>query len=100
MQHPNIDEEELAGREELLRLLEEASGRPLRSRAAVREYLDELEQRRAQESVVAQRWRAAKILTLGLLGALALLQYYFLDIMVQMVSVPQLTIFVRVAKVL
>jgi hypothetical protein len=100
MQHPVIDENELVGREELLRLLEEASGRPLRSRAAVREYLDEVAQRHARKSKAAGRWRTAKAVTLATLGVLALLQYYFLDIMVQMVTMPQLTIFVRVAKVL
>lgn len=100
MQHPLIDEAELVGREELLRLLEQASGRPLRSRAAVREYLDELAQRRSQTSAAARRWRTAKAATLAALGVLALLQYYFLDVMLQMVTLPQLTVFVRVAKVL
>lgn len=95
-----INEDELVAREELLRLLEERSGRPLRSRGAVRRYLDELAQHHAAASRLGERWRAAKTMALGILGVLALLQYYFLDIMVQVVSVPQLTVFVRIAQVL
>jgi len=85
-------------REELLRLLEESSGRPLRTREDIRAYLAELEARRADTDAKVRRWQRAKALTLAVLGAFALLQYYFLDVMVQMLAMPQMTFFVGSAS--
>jgi len=82
-----IDEEQLIGRDELLRVLEETSGRPLRSRIAVRAY-------------PAEGWRTAKVVTLGVLGAFALLQYYLLDVLVQVAAMPHITVFVRAGQLL
>jgi hypothetical protein len=96
MEEPDLLDE----REELLQLLERSSGRPLRTRAEVRAYLEELAERRAKADTRAARWQTAKVLTLSVLGAFALLQYYLLDVMLQVMSLPQLTVFVRTSKFL
>lgn len=81
-------------------MLEQSSGRPLRTRADVRAYLNELAERSNATDKAVQRWQTAKVMTLGVLGAFAVLQFYFLDVMLQMISIPQLTVFVATSKIL
>ena len=95
-----MDQTELLEREELLRLLEQSSGRPLRTRAEVRAYLDELIERRTRADKAAQRWQTAKVVTLGVLGAFALVQFYWFDLMLQVMAIPQITVFVRASRLL
>jgi hypothetical protein len=72
-------------REALLQYLEQLSGRSIRTRAELDDYLNELEARAqaAQPRRAGRRWSIAKHATLGVGLLIALLQYYLIDIYVQ-----------------
>lgn len=90
-----VSAESAASREELVRALEALSGRKIRTREDVKALL-------AETAAAPQRnaagWNTAKSLTLLALLGFAALQYYVLDVMVQIASLPQLTVFVAPAQ--
>ena len=78
-------------REELLEYLEQLSGRSMRTRAELEDYLSELRARAraAQPRAVARRWSVAKHATLAVGLLIALLQYYLIDVYVQIESLQR-----------
>lgn len=93
-QHQAVSESDLAAREDLLRFLEQSSGRRIRTKEDIRSYIEELS-RRSTDDRAARRWQKAKTLTLAVLGVFAILQYFVIDTLLQIVSMPQLTVFVH-----
>jgi hypothetical protein len=83
----------MASREDLLHYLEEISGRSIRTRADVEQYVEQMSAAKAKESA-ARRWQVAKTAVLLILVTAAALQYYLLDIMLQMASLRHITFFV------
>jgi len=83
--------------EELIRQLEETTGRTFRSREDVRRFAEEyLRERQAQLDRISSRWRMVKQIALFASLALAFLQYYLVDTLYQIVSLRETTVFVPV----
>ncbi len=80
-----------ASREALLEHLEQLSGRSIRSRAQLEDYLNELKSRTpaAQASRPARAWAAAKHAALAAGLLIAVLQYYLMDVYVQIESLQR-----------
>jgi len=80
-----------ASRDELLQHLEQLSGRSLRTRADLDAYLTELRARKLgpQPTRAQRRWSALKHATLGVGLLIAVLQYYLIDIYVQILSLQR-----------
>lgn len=83
-----------AAREDLVRHLEELTGRQIRTREDVEVVLKEAAARDPASEASARRWNVAKSITLFVLLGLAGVQYYLLDVFVQIASLPRLTVFV------
>jgi hypothetical protein len=92
-----VSEKEPESHEELVRHLEKLSGRPIRTREDVREYLKEIAARKASDDPSVQRWKMAKHATLLVVLSAAFLQYYFLDVALQIMSLRAVTYFVPVS---
>jgi hypothetical protein len=93
---PNID-----NREELLRHLEELTGRSFHSRDDVRHYVDEM--RRQEFELLARKghlWSTVKQSALLALFVVAFLQYYFVDTLYQISTLQQVQVFVPVRALL
>lgn len=58
----------------------------------LRQYIDEIDGRRPEEERGVRNWRAARRSTLLLLVALFGLQYYFFDIYLTIMTLPQLSL--------
>jgi hypothetical protein len=84
-------------REELLRHLEKLTGRTLRTRADIAAYVREIRLRSAADQPSVQRWLKAKKVTLIALFAFGVIQYYLLDVMLEIASMRTTTYFVPVA---
>jgi hypothetical protein len=78
-----------SSRGELLAEIEGALGRPLRTRAEVRAYLDELKARRAPPRPADRRWAIARHASLAVGLLIAVLQYYLIDIYVQIFAMQR-----------
>jgi hypothetical protein len=89
--------QESEAREELIRGLEQLSGRTIRTREDVREVLKEISARKAGDDPSVQRWKTAKRVTLLVVLSAAFLQYYFLDVALQIMSLREMTYFVPVS---
>ena len=85
--------QESESREELIRHLEKQSGRAIRTREDVREVLEEISARKASDDPSVQRWKAAKRVTLLVTLSAAFLQYYFMDVALQIMSLRELVHF-------
>lgn len=83
-------------REELVQHLEELTGRTLRTRADIQAYVREVAERKPSEQPAVRRWHWAKKATLIALLAFGVIQYYVLDVMLQIASMPSNTYFVPV----
>ncbi|SRR6266540_786790 len=84
-------------REELLKHLEDLTGRTFRTREDVRNFVvTTLAQEKEKQTRLARVWRAIKHTTLLLLAVLAFVQYYLMDTLLQMTSLRGLTVFVPV----
>ena len=81
-------------REELIEHLEQASGRRIRTREDIKAYLDEVAARKATDDPSVRRWQQAKTITLIGLATVAFVQYYMMDVMVQILSLRETTVFV------
>ena len=84
-------------REELLQHLEKLTGRTLKTRADIAAYVREVRLRSAADQPSVQRWLKAKKITLITLFAFSVIQYYLLDVMLEITSMPSTTYFVPVA---
>ena len=80
-----------ASREELLRHLDQLAGRSIRTRAELEAYLDELKARGEPAPVkpLDRRWAIAKQAVLGFGLLIAVLQYYLIDIYVEILSMQR-----------
>ena len=81
-------------REELVQHLEKLTGRTLRTREDIQAYVREVSARKATDQPSVRRWLNAKKITLIALLALSVLQYYILDVLLQIASIRTPTYFV------
>ena len=81
-------------REELIQHLEKLTGRTLKTREDIGAYVREVAARRAADQPSVRRWLKAKNATLVGLLAFGVIQYYVLDVMLEIVSMPTTTFFV------
>ena len=81
-------------REELIQHLEKLTGRTLKTREDIAAYVREVSARRASDQPSVQRWLKAKKATLIALLAFGVIQYYILDVMLEIVSMRSTTFFV------
>jgi hypothetical protein len=91
-----VVEKEPATREELVQHLEKLTGRTLRTRADIQAYVREVAARKAADQPSVRRWLKAKKVTLFALLAFSVMQYYILDVMLEIVSLRSTTYFVPV----
>ena len=84
-------------RQELIEYLEQVSGRRIRTREDIKAYLDEVAARKAADEPSVRRWQQAKTITLIGLATFAFVQYYMMDVMVQILSLRETTVFVPVS---
>jgi hypothetical protein len=76
---------------ELLAHLEQLSGRKINSRQDISDYVSEVS-RKAEAT--RSKWQYLKNALLGAFLIIAILQYYFIDVQLQILSQPSLTVFV------
>lgn len=81
-------------REELVQHLEKLTGRTLRTRAEIQAYVREVSDRKATDEPSVRRWLNAKRITLIALLAFGVVQYYVLDVLLEIVSMRTTTYFV------
>ena len=79
------------GDRELVAELERLSGRQIRSREDIAAYVAEISQR-AQDKHL--KWQSFKNAALCGLLVIAVLQYYYLDVALEILAQPSLTVFV------
>ncbi len=89
-------------REELFLYLDQLAGRSIRTRAELESYLKELKAREvpAQAKPQEQRWATVKHALLGVGLLIAVLQYYLIDVYVQILALQRLQVFNPVQPVL
>ena len=78
-------------REELLKFLEEVSGRKLRTREDVRRYLEEIAAKARDENLAVRFWQTVKQATWLFMVIFAFLQYYYMDVLSEIASIRQVT---------
>ena len=83
-------------REELVQHLEQLTGRTLKTRADIQAYVREAAKRKAADQPSVRRWARVKKGTLIALLAFGVIQYYVLDVMLEIASLPSNTYFVPV----
>ena len=81
-------------REELIQHLEKLTGRTLKTREDIAAYVREVSARKAADQPSVQRWLKVKKVTLIALLAFGAIQYYILDVMLEIVSMRSSTFFV------
>lgn len=81
-------------REELVQHLEKLTGRTLRTRADIQAYVREVSERKASDLPSVRRWLNAKRITLVALLAFGVVQYYILDVLLEITSMRTTTYFV------
>ena len=81
-------------REELVQHLEKLTGRSLRTREDIQAYVREVAARKAVDKPSVRRWLKLKKVTLAALLAFGIMQYYILDVMLEIVSIRSTTFFV------
>jgi hypothetical protein len=89
-----VTETEPETREELVQHLEKLTGRTLRTRADIQAYVREVAARKAADDPAVRRWLTAKKITLIVLLGFGVMQYYILDVLLEIVSMPSTTFFV------
>jgi len=83
-------------REELVQHLEQLTGRTLKTRAEIQAYVREAAARKAADQPSVRRWLRVKKGTLMALLAFGVIQYYVLDVMLEIASMRTNTYFVPV----
>jgi hypothetical protein len=81
-------------RDELVQHLEKLTGRTLRTREDIQAYVKEVSARKAGDEPSVRRWLKLKKVTLVALLAFGVMQYYMLDVMLEIVSMRSITFFV------
>jgi hypothetical protein len=81
-------------RNELVQHLETLTGRTLKTRQDVRSYVREVSARKATDAPPVRRWLKAKKITLIALLGFSVMQYYILDVLLEIVSLRTTTYFV------
>ena len=81
-------------REELVEHLEKLTGRTLRTRADIQAYVREVSARKAADQPSVRRWLNAKRITLVALLAFGVIQYYILDVLLEITAMRTTTFFV------
>ena len=89
-----MTEREPETREELVQHLEKLTGRTLRTREDIQAYVREVAARKAADDPAVRRWLTAKKITLIVLLGFGVMQYYILDVLLEIVSMPTTTFFV------
>jgi hypothetical protein len=89
-----VSEREAESREELIQHLEKLTGRSLKTREDIQAYVREVSARKATDQPSVRRWLTVKKATLVALLAFGVIQYYMLDVMLEIVSMPTTTFFV------
>ena len=89
-----MSEREPESREELIQHLEKLTGRSLNTREDIQAYVRELAARKATDEPSVRRWLTVKKATLIALLAFGVIQYYMLDVMLEIVSMRTTTYFV------
>jgi hypothetical protein len=92
-----VREKEPETREELVQHLERLTGRTLRTREDIQSYVREVAERRAADQPAVRRWIKAKKVTLVALLAFGVMQYYILDVLLEIMSMRSTTFFVPAA---
>jgi hypothetical protein len=88
-----MSEYHAGSREQLVDYLEQVSGRTIRTRADLEAYLNELRAGAAAPRPVARRWTIARNALLGAALLIALLQYYLIDVYVEIASLQHVQFF-------
>jgi hypothetical protein len=83
-------------REELVQHLEKLTGRTFKTREDIQAYVREVSTRKPHHDPSVKRWVKVKHITLAALLAYGVIQYYILDIMLEIVSIQGPTFFVPV----
>jgi hypothetical protein len=81
-------------RDELVQHLEKLTGRSFRTREDIQAYVREVSGRKAADQPSVRRWLKLKKVTLVALLAFGVMQYYILDVMLEIVSMRSTTFFV------
>jgi hypothetical protein len=81
-------------REELLQYLESLTGRTLRTREDIQSYVREVATRKAADEPSVRRWLKVKRLALIALLAFSVMQYYILDVLLEIASMRNTTFFI------
>ena len=81
-------------REELVQHLEKVAGRALKTREDIQSYVREASARKAADKPALQRWLKVKRVTLIGLLAFSVMQYYILDVLLEIASMRTTTYFV------
>lgn len=76
---------------DLLSQLERATGRQIRSREDISQYVDELSAKGIEQRAKSRLFKSVALVTLLLFSAA---QYYYIDVQLQILSQPSLTVFV------
>jgi len=91
-----VGERQLESREQLVQHLERLTGRSLRTREEIQAYAREAAARRAADQPSVKRWLRVKKMTLVALLAFGFMQYYILDVLLQIASMHSTVYFVPV----
>jgi hypothetical protein len=89
-----VSEKQPETREELVQHLEKLTGRTLKTREDIQAYVREVSARKALDEPSVRRWRKAKQVTLLALLAFGVIQYYMLDVLLEIASLRSTTFFV------
>ena len=81
-------------RDELVQHLENVTGRTLKTHEDVRSYVREVSARKAADEPSVRRWLKVKKITLIALLGFSVMQYYVLDVLLEIVSMRTTTYFV------
>ena len=92
-----MSEKALESREQLIQYLEQVSGRSIRTREDIKAYVEEMSARKAADDPSVRWWQKAKTVMLAVLTVSSLMQYYLMDVLVQVVSLRETTFFVPVS---
>jgi hypothetical protein len=92
-----VSEKEPETREELVQHLEKLTGRTLKTREDIQAYVREASARKASDAPSVRRWLKVKRLTLVVLLGFAVIQYYILDVLLEIASMRHTTFFVPVS---
>jgi len=78
---------------DLLAHLERLTGRPIKSRQDISDYISELSTKAKEKQSSSQRLKNSLLIALLIVAAA---QYYFIDVQLEILSQPTLTVFVPV----